>query len=269
MVNKKKNNLSKKKILESSIRCINYRKRLLDLSLKVSALHIGGSFSSLETLDCIYNVLHKTKSEFKFVLSKGHIAVMLYIILESKKIISKKELHRYCTKDGKLGVHPLNTVPGIEIASGSLGHGLGIAMGMAYANKNNKKIFYILISDGELQEGSTWESVITIGALNLKNIVLIVDNNNLQSLEEMNKSHPNLYPINDKFKAFGWESEICDGHKIEQIYEKIMNRKKNKPYALIAKTIKGYPISFMKNVPIWHYKSPTLEEYKKALRELK
>ncbi|WP_440619435.1 thiamine pyrophosphate-dependent enzyme [Candidatus Pelagibacter sp. HIMB1493] len=268
MAGRKKNYLSKSTLLQSKKRCSDYRKRLLDLSLKVSALHIGGSFSSLEIMDCVNNILHKKRQDFKFILSKGHIAVMMYIILQSKKIISKNELYKYCTKKGKLGVHPTISTPGIEISSGSLGHGLGIASGMAYANIKNKKTFYVLISDGELQEGSTWESAITIGALNLKNVILIVDNNNLQSLENMSKSHPNLYPIENKFREFGWDAKTCNGHDTQEIYQKIIERKKNKPFALIAKTIKGYPISFMRNVPIWHYRSPTIEEYSKAIKEL-
>jgi len=269
MVKKKKNNLAINQIYRSKKRCAKYRKKLLDLSLKVSALHIGGSFSSLEILDCINNILHKNSKKYKFILSKGHVAVMFYIILESKKVISNKELMNYCSKKGSLGVHPMRGSPGIEVSSGSLGHGLGIAGGMALANKTLDKTFYVLISDGELQEGSTWESIITIGSLKLKNLVLVVDNNNLQSLEKMSESHPNLYPIGDKFKNFGWETKTCDGHNIKEIFSKIKNRKGDKPFALIAKTQKGFPISFMKNVPLWHYRSPTLLEYKKAIKELK
>ena len=135
---------------------------------------------------------------------------------------------------------------------------------MALAEKKN--IIYTLLSDGELQEGSTWEAVIAIGALKLNNIVVLIDNNNLQSFEFTSNSHKNLYPIYQKYKSFGWDAVTCNGHS-EAIYRAI-SKKKNKPLAIIAKTEKGYPISFMKNKAIWHYKSPTPEEYQKAINEL-
>ena len=124
------------------------------------------------------------------------------------------------------------------------------------------------MSDGELHEGSVWESALFISSNKLKNIVIIIDNNNLQSSTKATDTHPTLYPIDKKFKSFGWDSQICDGHSSKEIYERIKNRDKSKPFALIAKTIKGFPISFMKNEPKWHYRSPNEHEYKLALKEI-
>ena len=125
--------LSKSKVIKSNKRCFAYRKKILDLSQKVGALHIGGSFSCVEILDAIYNLLKKKKDVF--ILSKGHTAILQYVILESKKIISKKFLNSYCQKNSKLGVHPDYGNPGIEASTGSLGHGLGMASGLAVREK--------------------------------------------------------------------------------------------------------------------------------------
>ena len=253
--------------IKSIERCKKYRKNILKLSQNVPALHIGGSFSCTEILEVIYNYFLNSLEKDLFILSKGHASILQYVILESKNIISRKELELYCKKDGSLGVHAEVTTKGINASTGSLGHGLAMAAGFALAEKKSK--VFVVISDGELQEGSTWEAIMLIPALKLNNVILIVDNNNLQSLEKTSISHPNLYPIHTKLNSFGWHSEICNGHDSNKIFKKISNRNKNKPYALIAKTIKGYPISFMKNKPIWHYKSPNKNEFNTAMEELK
>ncbi len=246
-------------------RCKQHRLKILKLSQKVQALHVGGSFSSVEIVDCIYNMIKKQND--KFILSKGHAGIIQYVVLNQLGIISKKKLNSYCQKNGYIGVHPDYGKAGIVASTGSLGHGLGIASGMALS-KRNKNNYYILMSDGELQEGSVWEAVLIIGALKLNNIIAIIDNNDLQSSTRATDTHPNLYPIDKKFKEFGWDTALCDGSSTKQIFDKINKRKKNKPFALIAKTIKGYPISFMMNVPMWHYRSPNKEEYKLAVREI-
>ena len=140
--------------------------------------------------------------------------------------------------------------------------------GIAIAENKTKNNIYSILSDGELQEGSTWEAIMLIPSLKLNNIIIFVDNNNLQSLEQTSKSHPSLYPIEKKFESFGWQSFKCNGHNIKKLYQLVKNRKKNKPLAIVAETIKGYPVSFMMNKPIWHYKSPDKAEYKKAIKEI-
>ena len=126
----------------------------------------------------------------------------------------------------------------------------------------------MVLSDGELQEGSTWEAVLAISSLNLNNVIVVIDNNDYQSLEKTSISHPHLYPIEKKFKNFGWDSAKCDGHNANEIYKLIKKKSKKKPFCLVAKTIKGFPISFMINKPIWHYRSPNKNEYRLALKEL-
>jgi len=253
-----------KKIFDAKLRCKIHRKEILKLSQKVQALHIGGSFSSVEIVDCIYNMFLKKRD--KFILSKGHAGIIQYVLLFYLKIITKEELNSYCQKDGYLGVHPDFGKRGINASTGSLGHGLGIASGMALAKKAST--YYVLLSDGELHEGSVWESALIIGALNLTNIVLIIDNNDLQSSTRSSDTHPNLYPISNKFKEFGWETSECNGHSTNEISKKIKSRKKKKPFVLVAKTIKGYPVSFMKNVPLWHYRSPNKKEFIQAIKEI-
>lgn len=250
---------------KSLLRCTEYRKTLLAISQKVTALHIGGSFSCFEILDCLYFYFN-TKEKSKIILSKGHAGIAQYILLEKLKLITKKFLFSYCKNNSKLGVHPEIFNPGILASTGSLGHGLAIGAGMAIANK--KETVYVIMSDGELMEGSVWEAALFIASNNINNLVLIIDNNNLQSATSNKDTHPTLTPIDKKFKFFGWETNISNGHKQEEIIYKINKRKKNKPFALITKTIKGYPISFMSNKPIWHYRSPNGEEYLKAIKEL-
>jgi transketolase len=259
-----KNNI----FFESKKRCKFFRKRILDLSQKVSALHIGGSFSCAEIMDLIINILSNKKERNLFILSKGHASILQYVILEYLGIIKKKDVDNYCTKNGFLGVHPDIGNPGINASTGSLGHGLGMLAGMSVAEKNTNNNIYSILSDGELQEGSTWEAIMLIPSLKLNNVIIFIDNNNLQSLEKTSKSHPGLYQIEEKFKSFGWQSFKCNGHNIKKLYQLVKNKKRNKPLAIIAETIKGYPVSFMMHKPIWHYKSPDKNEYKKAITEI-
>lgn len=246
-------------------RCKIFRETILELSQKVGALHIGGSFSSVEIVDCIYNVLKKKND--KFILSKGHTGILQYTILQYKKIISKKKLFSYCQKNSTLGVHPDYGSIGIEASTGSLGHGLGLAAGMSFGMKRQNNI-YVVMSDGELMEGTTWEYALTISSFKINNIILVVDKNGLQSGTRSKDTHPTLEPVTAKFKSFGWEVKTCNGHDTLDIYKKIKNKNPLKPLALIASTTKGYPISFMSNKPLWHYRSPDKIEYKKALKEL-
>jgi transketolase len=237
-----------------------YRLKILDLSQTVGALHIGGSFSSTEIINVIFNKLKK--KEDVFILSKGHCGVLQYVILREKKIISEKFLRSYCQKNSKLGVHPDYGNPGIEASTGSLAHGLGLAMGMSIANK--KKKFFLILSDGELMEGSTWEYALTASSLNLKNITVFIDCNGLQSATWSKDTHPTLEPIKQKFKSFGWQSETCDGHDIRKIIQCYNSLNLAAPKAIICKTIKGFPVPFMSNVPMWHYRSPNKMEFNEA-----
>jgi transketolase len=256
-------------------RATKYRRRILDMSQHVSALHIAGAYSCTELVDAIYNEFMRPgvgdgKSPDTFLMSKGHGCMIQYVILEDKGILSKADLDAYCTPGGILGTHPDYGNPGIEASTGSLGHGLSMVVGMALAERGKKRdgVIYAVLSDGEVQEGSTWEAVLMASSLNLGNIVAFIDNNDFQSLGRTSETHPSFYPLTDKFKAFGWETVEIDGHNPAAIYDAVIARSRTKPLMVVARTTKGKGVSYMENVPIWHYRSPNKEEYALAVREL-
>jgi transketolase len=261
---------------ESRKRCLGYRRRILDISQQVSALHIGGAFSALEITDCIYHGFMRQNDlgvyTDVFLMSKGHGCICQYVILEELGYLSWDDLDSYCRAGGRLGVHPDRGVPGIEASTGSLGHGLGLAVGIAYAEAQLKKtdaVVYVLLSDGELQEGSTWEALMMAANLGLNNIVAVVDHNGFQSAGRTSESHPAFYPLDDKFRSFGWEVSESNGHDVDSLYRSVMTREKIKPLLVIANTVKGRGVSFMEDQPIWHYRSPSPEEYIAAVDNLR
>jgi transketolase len=255
-------------------RCRRYRRRILDISQQVSALHIGSAYSCTEVVDCIYNGLMRRNADGSspdtFLMSKGHGCMIQYVILEEMGVLSRADLDAYCTPNGKLGVHPDYGNPGIVAATGSLGHGLSMVCGMALAEKGRRTggIIYTVLSDGEVQEGSTWEAVMMASSLRLDNIVAVVDNNDFQSLGRTSETHPSFYPLLDKFRAFGWEAVEVNGHDSAALFEAVTARTGGAPFMLVAKTTKGKGVSYMENVPIWHYRSPNKEEYRRAVEEL-
>ena len=255
-------------------RCRDIRRRILEVSQLFPAIHIGGSFSCLEIIDTIYNgFMRKTQDDEywdTFILSKGHASMALYVTLEYLGIMPKEEVEKYGTKDGSLGMHPDRGLPGIQTSTGSLGHGLGMGAGMAlYENLfKEQRTIYVVLSDGELQEGSVWEIFLQAPALGLNSLVGFVDYNNLQSMDFTTHSHPNFYPLLEKIQAFGWEVVEVDGHNQQEIFNVVRNRTGDKPMFIVAKTVKGKGVSYMENVPKWHYRSPNPEEYQQALKEL-
>jgi transketolase len=255
-------------------RCRRFRRRILDVSQQVSALHIGSAYSCTEIVDCIYYGLMRRNADGSspdtFLMSKGHGCMIQYVILEDQGILSRADLDAYCTPEGRLGVHPDYGNPGIAAATGSLGHGLSMVCGMALAERGRKTggIVYTVLSDGEVQEGSTWEATMMASSLGLDNIVAVIDNNDFQSLGRTSETHPSFYPVVDKFRAFGWETVAVDGHDSRAIFEAVAGRQGGKPLMVVAKTIKGKGVSYMENVPMWHYRSPNKDEYQTAVREL-
>jgi transketolase len=256
----------------ASERCLRYRRRILDISQQVSALHIGSAYSCTEVVDCIYNGLMRRDPNGNlldvFLMSKGHGCMIQYVILEELGILTSADLAAYCTRDGRLGVHPDIETPGIVAATGSLGHGLAMVVGMALAEKSSGLVVYTVLSDGEVQEGSTWEAVLMASSLGLENIVAVVDYNNLQSLGRTSDTHPTFYPLVDKFQAFGWEAVEVPGHDGGAIFSAVRDRKGGRPLMLVARTTKGKGVSYMENEPIWHYRSPNKSEYQQAVAEL-
>jgi transketolase len=256
-------------------RCLRFRRRILDISQQVGALHIGSAYSCTEIVDCVYYGLMRRDpktgaSPDTFLMSKGHGCMIQYTILEELGILQRADLDAYCTPNGRLGVHPDYGNPGIEAATGSLGHGLSMVVGMALAVRGQKKdgVIYTVLSDGEVQEGSTWEATLMASSFKLGNVVAFVDYNNFQSLGRTSDTHPSFYPLVEKFRAFGWDSVEVPGHDSGALFEAVMGRKGDRPLMVVAKTTKGKGVSYMENVPIWHYRSPNKEEYAKAVKEL-
>lgn len=254
-------------------RCLMHRRRILDISQRVTALHAAPAFSCVEITDVLYHGLMRRRGEgFQdaFLMSKGHGCMTQYVILEDLGILPRAELDRYCTADGILGAHPDRGNPGIEASTGSLGHGMGLAVGMAYAEKlkHSEVRIHALLSDGELQEGSSWEGAMMAANLGLDNLLVFVDLNDFGGMHRMSEYHRAFYPLEDKFEAFGWECATVNGHDASAMLDATRSRKGGKPFVLLCKTVKGRGVSYMEHVPIWHYRSPNKDEYAQAVREL-
>lgn len=255
-------------------RCRKFRKRILDISQTVGALHIAPAFSCLELVDAVYFGLMRrtgaTETDDTFILSKGHGSLAQFVVLEELGVLAPEQLNHYCKPGWPLATHPDYGTPGIEASTGSLGHGLGLAVGMAYADKMHGKDrdIFLVMSDGELMEGSVWEALMIAPSFGITRIVALVDLNDFQSLGQTSKILPNFYPMLDKLRAFGWEAAEVDGHNGAAIHEAVTRRSKTKPMVLLGKTTKGKGVSYMENVPIWHYRSPNPEEYKLALKQI-
>lgn len=255
-------------------RCLAYRKRIMEISQQVQALHIGSAYSCTEIVDCIYHGLMRRgddgASPDTFLMSKGHGCMIQYVILEDLGVLTREDMDLYCKPNGRLGCHPDYGNPGIEASTGSLGHGLSIAVGMALAERGRKTdgIIYVVLSDGEVQEGSTWEATMMASSLGCSNLVAFIDNNDFQSLGRTSETHPSFYPLAEKYRAFGWETVEVDGHDADAIFRAVTGRHGGKPLMVVAKTIKGKGISYMENVPIWHYRSPNAKEFEQGMAEL-
>jgi transketolase len=255
-------------------RCLGYRRRILDISQQVGALHIAPAFSCTEITDILYNNLMRREADGDyrdvFLMSKGHGCMVQYVILEEQGVLSRADLDAYCKPNGRLGAHPDYETPGIAASTGSLGHGLGIATGQAYAEKlkDTDVLIYCVLSDGEFQEGSTWEAMMMAANLKLDNLIGFMDYNDFGGLERMSDGHQAFYPLVPKAESFGWEAVEVDGHDAAAMQQAVLSRRGGRPLLLVCRTVKGKGVSFMENVPIWHYRSPNKEEYQHGLKEL-
>ena len=242
--------------------------------------HPGGSLSIADILTVLYfNQMNidetkpQDKSRDRLVLSKGHCAPALYSVLAERGFFEKGLLKTLRNINGNLQGHPdMNKIPGVDMTTGSLGQGLSVANGMAMASKLGKEGIrvYCICGDGELQEGQIWEAAMSASHYKLDNLCVIVDNNNLQIDGNVNKVM-NIYPLDEKFKSFGFEVINIDGHNIPEIIKSFEQAKKvkGKPTAIIANTIKGKGVSYMENQAGWHGKAPNEEEYEIAMKELR
>jgi len=232
------------------------RREVLDLAMEKKEAHLGGSFSIIEMMISLYE--KKLTADDKFILSKGHCCFPQYLLLREKGY------------NPKIATHPdMDLENGICCTSGSLGHGLPLGTGMALARKIQKQKgdIYVLMGDGECQEGTTWETMPLASYYKLDNLTVIVDHNKLQALDKIEK----ISPINlkDAFKAFGSYVTEINGHSFKEIISALEEKVYEKPKVIISHTIKGKGVSYMENDPKWHTRLPTEDELKQAYEELK
>ena len=256
------------------------RRGIVEQVYKAQSGHPGGSLSIADILTVLYfkemNIDEKNphwEERDRLVLSKGHCSPALYSCLANKGYFEKEKLQTFRNIDSNLQGHPdMNKVPGVDMTSGSLGQGLSVANGMAISAKLDSKDYrvYCILGDGEIEEGQIWEAAMASCKYKLDNLCVIVDNNNLQidgTIEEVMSS----YPIDEKFRSFGFQVINIDGHDIDEIIKafEVAKNIKDKPTCIIAKTTKGKGVSFMENQVGWHGKAPNEEQYNKAIEELR
>lgn len=256
------------------------RQNVIKMVYEAQSGHIGGSLSACDIMTVLFNkcmkhaVNGKTSSDYqsrdRFVLSKGHASPVYYSVLAQVGFIPKSELKTFRKFGARLQGHPSLCCPGVEVASGSLGQGLSIACGIAMSLKldENPARVYVLLGDGEMQEGSVWEALMQAAHRHLNNLTAIIDRNRLQ-IDGNTECVMSLDNLPDKLKSFNWNVLEIDGHNIQEIYEAIEESKlSDKPTVIVANTIKGKGVSFMENNAGWHGKAPNKEDFEKAMLEL-
>jgi transketolase len=254
------------------------RTHTLHMVHRSNASHVGSCFSMADLLAVLYEKILRIDSanpdwseRDRFILSKGHSAAILYATLAECGFFPKEWLDTYCQDGSKLTGHVSHHVPGVEVSTGSLGHGLPIGCGMAIAGKRGSQSYrvFVILSDGELDEGSNWEAFLFAPHHQLDNLVVIIDYNKIQSFGTI-KEILDLDPLADKFRAFNWSVREIDGHNLTEIEDTLSQvpLEANKPTCIIAHTIKGKGVSFMENQLAWHYKSPNQDQLKQAIAEL-
>ena len=256
------------------------RRGIIEEVYKAQSGHPGGSLSVADILTVLYfdelNVDEKNpkwEDRDRLVLSKGHCSPALYSCLANRGFFDVEKLTTFRNIESKLQGHPdMTKVPGVDMTTGSLGQGLSAANGMAIAGKMDNKNYrvYCILGDGEIEEGQVWEAAMASSKYKLDNLCVIVDNNNLQIDGTIDKVM-SPYPIDEKFKSFGFQIINIDGNDIEEIKKafEVAKNVKEKPVCIIAKTTKGKGVSFMENKAEWHGKAPNEEQYKQAMEELK
>ena len=271
---------SEKKIIDTKELALSIRKHVLKMVYLGRSSHIGSILSTVDIVAVLYGEILNIKFDNpcwddrdRFILSKGHAGASIYAALAETGFISADILKTHCQNGSILSGHVSHKgIPGVELSTGSLGHGLSIGVGMAYAAKIDEKKYhtYVLISDGECDEGSVWEAALFAGHHKLSNLTVIVDYNKIQSLDTVKKTL-NLEPFKEKWESFNWAVRSIDGHNHNKLLSTLYSVPFNsgsKPNCIIAHTIKGKGVSFMENKVLWHYRSPSEEEYLKAIKEI-
>ena len=257
------------------------RNQILEMIVSANKGHIGGAFSCTDALVALYygGILRFDSSNprwserDRFILSKGHSCVALYAILADLGFFPTSELSSFCRNGSMLGGHPDRNIPGIEADTGSLGHGLGIAAGLALSAKINEKNFMtvVLLGDGECYEGSVWEAAMFAGHQQLSNLIAIVDRNR-QCVTDFTEDCNRLEPFADKWTAFNWDVVEVNGHSFDDLlraFKDFRGRKSTRPLVVIVHTIKGKGVSFMEKTLTWHHSVPTGDNLRIARQELR
>lgn len=263
---------------ELELKSIQYRKALLKYIRLANGGHTGGSLSSVDILNVLYNhVMNISPDNFsdskrdRYIQSKGHSVESLYVVLADKSFYPESDLETLCKYQSNYVGHPTRKVNGIEFNTGALGHGLSISAGIALAGKKDELSYkvFTLLGDGELAEGSNWEAAMMAAHYKLDNLVAILDHNTLQ-ITGPNREVCSPYPIDEKFRAFGWNVTETNGNDVVQLKEafNLVNYNSEKPTLIIAHTTKGCGVSFMENEKKWHHGVPSDEQYKMAINEL-
>jgi transketolase len=259
---------------------VQVRNQILEMIFSAQKGHIGGSLSCVDILVALFygGIIQfdsrnpNWEKRDRFILSKGHAIAALYAILADLGFFSMIELLKYQQKNSILLGHPHRKVFGIEADTGSLGHGLGIAAGLALSAKLNKEKFktFVLLGDGECHEGSVWEAALFAAHHKLNSLIAIIDKNDLCSTDSI-KNCLDLESLSKKWAAFNWDVVKINGHSFQQLISsfKKLNNERKKPLMIIAQTVKGKGVSFMENSPDWHHKVPNEQEFKLAKEELK
>ena len=258
---------------------VEVKKNILNMAFVAgaSSSHFGGALSIVEIISFLFSHKMKIKKDDpnwadrdRFILSKGHACLAYYAALSEIGYISKAELNTF-EKDNSnlLGHSVINRKLGIDFSNGSLGMGLSLGIGVSIALKKNNKdnSVYVVLGDGECNEGSVWEAAMAAPNFNLKNLYAIIDNNNFQQTGS-NKEIMNTSELKEKWSSFGWDTVELDGHDLSQIYEYFSNNESSKPKAIIARTIKGKGFSFSENNNEWHHAVLSKSLYEKAMKEI-
>ncbi|MBR0037797.1 MAG: transketolase [Bacteroidales bacterium] len=254
------------------------RKRLLEVVYNAKAGHIGGDLSCLNVMTALYTEIMnispgqvKDPNRDRFILSKGHCVESLYTVLESRGFIQPALVNTLGKFGSVLSGHPTIEVPGIEVCSGALGHGLGIGIGMAIAAKMDKRSYrtFVLMGDGEQGEGSIYEAAMAGHQYKLDNLVAIIDRNHLQ-ISGNTEDVMALDSIRERWSAFGWDVKEMNGDDMESILQTFasIDYTNRKPHLLVSQTTKGKGVSYMENVASWHHGMPNEEQYQEAIAEI-
>lgn len=251
------------------------REHAIRMVARADSSHIGGTLSMADILAVLYGSVLRVRPEQpdwpdrdRFLLSKGHCCSGVYAALALKGFFPVSELDTYGLDGSRLMCHISHAVPGVDWSTGSLGHALGIACGQALIAKRTGKDWrvFVVMSDGELDEGSVWEAILFAGHHKLNNLQVIIDFNKIQSLGSV-ADVLDLGSIKEKFEAFGWDAGDVDGHDIEAVHQRLATEPSEKPRCLVAHTVKGKGVDFMENKLEWHYRAPKTEELLKAALE--